>query len=917
MGHSKLRYNERSWAIDLISYINSQTTQVDIIQHAGGEWTLSAESQNLFPDVLLFGDSSKGSVLQGWELKMPDTPVDDYTFISNAEIKARNLGLDSFIAWNAQTANLYIRDTQRDVFVLNEEPLFKNNDIKTREDVENRSDLWQGAANIILKKLNGYFASGHITGTSPDAIFSNDSFVNQLLSCQNEVKEYIDQRMVTDNTFDAKVKLWWKYVENQYPGYNSPTAPLAYFILLRWFNRFVFSNILKAYNMPLKDVEKIKDETSVKDALEFFWETCKIRDFWYVLGPTDFDEMVPKGAWDVLLSFNDFLQQFNFGQIDSSILQSILKSVLLSSIKKAAGIYATPPELARLLVLLSLCDKSGTVIDPFCGTGTIVDAILSVKSDYNITGYQAVQSTWACDKFAFPVQISTLTISSPENIKETLRIFTHDALELSAGEVIPFANPSDGQKKEMEIPKFSALISNLPFIQFETIDELNKLVNRRIEEFYVKYSVERDFHLDGRSDFYAYMPFVLYDLLEEDGHLGIIVSNSWLPDGWGRKFKYLLQKFYIIKCIITSGCGRWFSKTDVVTNLLICQKKIRNNSTQTIFATTKKELSEVDVDDLATEILTNNLDSTNAYINVISEERLLNIDSLNIGWTSCFANIDWFLEYLEKFELLSYYMSIKRGERRGWNQLFYPSQEHQTLIEDIFLKPVLRTLRGKFNLFVSEDAKAFCCSISLEDLRKSGHIGALAWIKRFENMVNANGEPLIKVLARGNLKWYEMDANTMADFVLSMNPDKKLFIARTNEPTFVDQRLIRLTRKSTDINMELIHALMNSSVSIFLIEAIGFGRGLGVLDISPTRIRNGMRIPKLDLISPANTNKIIEAFAPLSQREVLSIREEVRQPDRIDFDKTVLSSIGIPNNICDEIYSALLTLYKIRKSVGR
>lgn len=915
MENSKLRYNERSWAIDLISYINGQIAQVDAIQRAGGELTLSTEDQNLFPDVLLFGDSSIGNVLQGWELKMPDTSIDDHEYLRNAETKARSLGLNSFVVWNAKTAHLYILDIEQGEFLLYEEPLSENIDINTRDDVKKRPDLWQEAASTILRKLNAFFVSGEISGVSPEAIFSNDSFVDQLLCCQSGVKTFIDERMVADHLFDAKVKDWWSYVKNEYPGEDSPAGPLAYCVLLRWFNRFVFSNILKVYNAALKDIEGIKRGTSIEDALNFFSKISQQANFWNVFGPAEFDEMIPDYVWEVLTSFNGFLQQLEFGRIDGAVLQSILKSVVLSSIKEAAGLYVTPYNLARLLVLLSQADKNGITIDPFCGTGTIVKAVLDVKSDYNIPGYQTIQTTWACDKFAFPVQISTLAISSPANMGEPLRIFTHDALTLSIGEAIPFINPDSGKKIEIEMPHFSTIVSNLPFIQFEDIDELNKLVNRKILQFYKAHSVTKEDRLGGRGDFYSYIPFILYELLEDDGYLGIIVSNSWLSTGWGAKFRKLLQKFYDVKYVVASANGKWFSEADVVANLLICQKKNSTGSSRISFVATKENLADTDIDSMAIDVLAQAVDSDKAFINTISDEQLSRIDSLNIGWTSCFADVSWLLDYLDKFEMLSKHVSVARGERRGWNSLFYPSQEHWPKIEDTFLRPVLKTLKGKHNLTISADEKAFCCPYSLDELQEKRYIKAIAWIKQFENKNNTKGKPLIEVLARRNLEWYQMDTNTMADFVLSMNPDKRLFIAKTEESTFVDQRIIRLTQKDYDTNPELLHALLNSSISMFLIEAIGFGRGLSVLDINSTTIRKGFRLPKLDLISPEDANRIMEAFEPLCHRRVLPVYDEIQQVDRQELDKTILRSIGIPDEIYNNIYSSILTMYNIRKSV--
>lgn len=95
---AKVNINERSWAIDLISEINKYIVNKQIkIQHAGGESTLKNTSGSLFPDVLLFGDSNKGDILQGWELKMPDTSINDVEFFNNAKKKADLLKLDSFL----------------------------------------------------------------------------------------------------------------------------------------------------------------------------------------------------------------------------------------------------------------------------------------------------------------------------------------------------------------------------------------------------------------------------------------------------------------------------------------------------------------------------------------------------------------------------------------------------------------------------------------------------------------------------------------------------------------------------------------------------------------------------------------------------------------------------------------------------
>ncbi len=87
---SSIGYNERTWAIDLIAHIKEVACMENrAIQDAGGEQTIRSKGGSLFPDVLLFGAQSAAIILQGWELKVPDTNIDDSDLYQNAVRKAK------------------------------------------------------------------------------------------------------------------------------------------------------------------------------------------------------------------------------------------------------------------------------------------------------------------------------------------------------------------------------------------------------------------------------------------------------------------------------------------------------------------------------------------------------------------------------------------------------------------------------------------------------------------------------------------------------------------------------------------------------------------------------------------------------------------------------------------------------------
>lgn len=916
MKPAELKYNERSWAIDLISHINQIIPEAGLINRAGGEFSLVGRGKALFPDVLLFGDHGTGHILQGWELKMPDTPIDDIEFFENAKEKAMRLGLNSFLLWNAIDVKLYIYDNGQ--FILCNEFKIERLSYSSRQDVHDRPDLWKRTTIEIITRLNTYFTTGKLQTISAKVLFSDKGLIPLVLSSQADVKSNLEIISRSDHRIDAEIKKWWRCVHNEYPGYDSPFAPLAFAIILRWFNRFVFSNILYAYGKISIDRPMLSSSSSIEDALSLFEEISSQTDYWNIIGPAEFDDLLPPTTWNTLLAIFTLLQEYDFSQIDRTILSEIIQSTVLLSIKKAAGLFSTPPNVAELLVRLTLWNKESNVIDPFCGTGTIAKSILEIKGEYNIDGKSIVKSTWACDKFGFPVQIANLSVASPEVINEPFQIFTHDAFKLYVGENINFINPRDGTRISKKLPSFDTIISNLPFVAFEDISELNPEVFEKIEQFYLNKNIGVDKKLDGRSDLYNYIPFILLPLLNDQGTFGIIVSNSWLSTKAGNKFRQLLREAYDIIYVIASAEGRWFHNTDVVTNIIVLQKKSDvSRFVSTCFVSLKVDIhSDVDVKVIAEDIITSNIESEYIEIQLFTEQEQKQIEEYNLGFNACFGDCHWFLSNKNKFVHITDYAEIARGERRGCDQLFYPEDSYAAEIEPEYIQNVYKTAKGSDFYDITPESPAFCCDKSLESLYDSGHLGAYNWIKRFENATNEKGEPLPQVLSRSNMLWYEMPAKTLALFALSMNPDKKISFFKFTRPSFVNQRLISISPKE-NIDTELMHALLNSIFCTSQIESVGFGRGLGVLDINSTIIKEGLYLPNLSLFSIRDRKEIVEMFCRIKKNPIKNTIDTLSDEDWMNLNSKIAYSIGLSEETVSSACKHFEKVYKIRKSVGR
>jgi len=917
---AKVTYNERSWAIDIISEINLHLANKSWhFKSAGGESTISNEKSSLFPDVLIFNDQSRNIILQGWELKMPDTPINDAELISNAIKKANILQRDSFILWNVKSAVLYSK--QGDSFSILKS--WNDIDINNRTEVKPKEALWKSLLHSILTDLNDYFETGAISDEVSAEILAVDAIIDVVLENIPSTAENLRANFRRNSRLEAQINNWWLSSATEY-GFN-PTAAkdasnelptLSKVILTDWVFKIIFANVLKRHFNEARGIESINNETTIEQAKEIIASISEHCNFWNIFSDNLAIEFISNSAWKQIIQLNQFLSSINIEGIEIEILHNLLQSSIVSAKRKVAGQFATPKKLADLLVRLTVEDKEGVVIDPCCGTGTIINQAYLLKEEYDFNQDEIINSIWASDKHSFPIQLSTLTLAKPNNIGKVLNIFRADVIDLEVGENITFKDPNNGNDIIKQLPSIDYVASNLPFIKSKEIQVLNPNITE-INNF-IHEQAETATTLSGKSDIFAYIPFYLHQLLSENGKIGLILSNAWLGTDYGEIFLELIQNFYDIETVVISGKGKWFDNADVVTTFLIAKKRNPNtpiDQDRTIsFCTLKENINEIpDTKQLSENIL---LETDNEFVDIqnYSVNDIANFETIGVPWCGYFANLNWLAEVSEKLIDCNQFFNFTRGERRGWNALFYPASGHG--IEAEYIKPVLKNLRGTTGLYCSAEAEAFCCSRSIEELEQLNHSGALQWIRSFENQNNKEGIPLTTSLRRANHFWYEMKSDNMADFVANVNYDRSLFIAECTPRVFIDQRMIGLSLKEAyqDENRTLLLALLNSVLSMFFIESFGFGRGLGALDLRATKFERDFKLLNFQLLSDEQKQSIINAFQPIANRNRLRLRQEIEQADRLNFERVLLEAFGIDEHF-EAIKSSLLHLYRIRFAV--
>ncbi len=563
-----IAYNERTWAIDLIVEINKWAgSRSVLIKRAGGENSLKGGGSIYFPDVILFSDDDGTRILQGWELKFPDTDLDDDQFIQNAYEKAKLLRLNSFLLWNVTYAKLYVITEQGEIKC--EKTWADLSHIRKRNQVQPSRNDWIDLLHTILSELLSYFNNGIINSQRAIDSITGEGISQLILENQSEVAEELKNISSRNKNLRDSIIDWWHSSHLEYQkkvdDKDAMWSNKARIVLVSWLNRILFAHTLKKFINEFNIIDKDEFNLSAEKALNFISNLTKKYDFWNIFQPQAEDISVKGSSWNSLVELNRFLKDLEIYQMDQSEITEMFKLIVERGKRKVAGQFTTPKELADLMAALGMEDFTLNFIDPCCGTGTIARAVYDLKEYYTKDRSLALSSVYASDKFAFPLQLATLSLTDPNNMKSLIRVFKEDASSLTKGKIIKLMDPITGEPNSLKLPSINYVISNLPFVQQEDIKIMNPGITA-INDYLSQFSPDGK-GLSGKSDLYAYLIFYLGKLIETDGIITVNISNSWLSSKWGDIFKKLILRIFKIEYVITSGNGTWFKEPKVVTNI--------------------------------------------------------------------------------------------------------------------------------------------------------------------------------------------------------------------------------------------------------------------------------------------------------------------------------------------------------------
>jgi type I restriction enzyme M protein len=568
------------------------------------------------------------------------------------------------------------------------------------------------------------------------------------------------KKMLRDKGFKERYEKW---LESQGLSYGDDTnrliaAQSAYLQL----NKLLFYQVIRTIYPDLKPLEVGEDE-DVQEALQRLYERVKHIDYEPVYGSDIISEVfLTARAKERFRTLIDTLKEFDFSSMGSDFLGRVYEKLIPPPERKRLGQFYTPPDVAELIVSLTVRSGDDVVLDPGCGSGTfLVKAyrrLAELKGVARVGGAldeavhrEVLSQLYGVDINQFPAHLSVinLVIQNPAARVDKVNVVVGDFFDIRAGQETWTGLESvtvEGRRTTVKFPrKFDAVVANPPYIRQELLgkDEKGKIWDLIEEEFsklvYVgkpenAVGAERAVVLDRQSDIYVY--FFLHGLamLRDGGRLGFITSNKWLEVGYGEAFQSFLLRNTRILCVIEFDRAV-FPDAEVNTAITILEKEKDDEERRENFVKFVRLKQRMDVDEVVgiVEGVKRSFEDGRMRVNVVRQ------GSLKPGKWNVYLRAPPVHQKIvshPKMKPLGEIAEVFRGPTTGYNDFFILDEERvrEWGIEKEFLVPCVSSPKKLKGLVIRpEDVREYFFMVG-ENQHVPRDSNAYRYIKYGENL---------------------------------------------------------------------------------------------------------------------------------------------------------------------------------------
>ena len=369
-------------------------------------------------------------------------------------------------------------------------------------------------------------------------------------------------------------------------------------------------------------------------------------------------------------------------------------------------------------------------------------------------------------------------------------------------------------KEIWESGKFDVVIGNPPYVNIQTLPELQKWCEKKYPEIYT-----------GQNDILYYFVFVGLNILRNNGKLGFITSRYFLESSYASKFRKFILEQSAIDSIIDFNNFQVFGRdVNVLTSIIILTKG--KPSPSAIIKVIKIKDWEKSGLELMSHIL-KNADKTTYSDEYIDIFRISQKDLTEESWTLSNPRINEIKEKLEEnSQALSEICNIGQGMTTGLNEAFVVDTETavKEKIEREVLRNYIKTRDLKRYVSLNRDLKI----IYIPDKTDENKImNTINYLKRWEKELKQRYDYI-----KGHCEWYswgnlrnrEFFENEVEKIITPLYSTSNKFIYDSgkddqNYCTLTDTYLIVPKEKS--LNLKYVLAILNSRLIEFYFKNTG------------------------------------------------------------------------------------------------
>jgi len=617
-----------------------------------------------FPDLVIEGEGTK--VIS--EVKI-DSEIQLTKAIIDADQKARKLGTRNAVAllFPSYIREILPSELERNYARLPVRALVLTDWLAERKDLtlESLAETFTTSFRDWVETKKTRVSYDLVVDVARDSIREIAGYLRQNLS----QKPVLDSAMAVVGRFDIYKSLLEDFSGVREDEARLYIADITSYILV---NQLLFYHIIseRLGFDKLPDVDPMNPPKDFLDVLEHTFK--KGREVYpHILG---FD-LFPVLHGDLRIVWSiarvvSTLKALRPQHIKEDLFGRLYHETIPPETRKNLGAFYTKPEAARLLATLAIDKWDAKVLDPACGSGTLLveayhrKAQLAPPISREELHEKFIGDIYGIDVMHFASHMTSMNLTA-QNIEVPLKphVLSQDGIKTMI-ESARENEDNDGPPKTIEqsitkwleimreerIPKdFDVIIMNPPFTRRERIPARKEDLERLVPE------------VKGKTGYWAYFVVAVDKLLKENGTLAVVIPEEFFVGRSAQSVReYLFEKGYQIRHIIRSSKDIAFSEGAHYRDyLIVLNKKLTKEPlTVSIIKKTLKDIPNTQeigkkikdfLCSISEELRTDDFDAFKVYnIDETAKKHVENLKPL-IGFNSI-AAYKLALEFLDKLK---------------------------------------------------------------------------------------------------------------------------------------------------------------------------------------------------------------------------------------------------------------------------